>query len=282
MRSVRWSALPLLALLAACESPAAPALADGAQPFDPPPVYQLWWSMVRECSGRSAPLSSVSWYVVPGANTVEVEGERYAGYWSSSGNAIVLAEAAMLDGPLVRHEMLHSLVQDAGHARRHFLERCGGVVVCERRCVAEAEPLPPVPASMPRVGPDVLDVGIVVSTTAPSLASHGGYFTVTVTAHNPWNNPIVVRLPPPGDNGPSVSFRYEFAGGGGAGDFADRAFDDGVTRFAPGETKRRVYDFHVVGPGESPLNGGLQPGTYQFRGAYGDNWSAASATVVVP
>jgi hypothetical protein len=236
---------------------------------------------VTECSGRSAPLSRVSWYVVPGASTVEIDGERYAGYWSSSGNAIVLAEAAMLDGPLVRHEMLHSLVEEAGHARGHFLERCGGVVACERRCVAEAEPLPPVPASMPRVGPDVLEVDVIVNPAAPSVGSYGGYFTVTVIAHNPWNNPIVVRLPPSSDAGPSISFRYEFAGGG-LTEYNDRAIDDGVTRFAPGETKRRAYDFHIVGPGESPVNGGLQPGTYQFRGAYGDNWSATSPRVVVP
>jgi hypothetical protein len=281
MRSARWSGLLLLLLVAACERAVAPVLTDGAQRFDAPPAYQLWWEMTLQCSGRRAPLSGVRWYFVPGARTVEVNGQPYAGYWSSAGNSIVLAEAAMFDGALVRHEMLHSLIAVGGHPRHEFLGRCGGVVECDERCIAAAGPLPPVDASVPQVGPDVLEVDVVVSPDAPSLSRHGGYFTMTVTVHNPWPNSVVVQLPPSGDARPSVTYQYEVAPGGGAGRFADRALDDGVTRFAPGETKRRVYDFHIIGDGDALLNGGLQPATYQLRGAYSNNWAAASPTITL-
>jgi hypothetical protein len=282
MQSVRWSGLLLLPLVAACERSVAPVFADGAQQFLAPPVYQLWWAMAQECSGRRGPLSAVHWYVVPGAETVAINGERYEGYWSSTGNSIVLAEAATLDGPLVRHEMLHALLGDAGHRREEFLGRCGGVVECNERCVTDAGSLPPVDASVPRVAPDVLEVDVVVSSAAPSPARDGGYFTMTVTVHNPWPNAVVARLPPSEDGGPSVTYQYEFARGGGAGRFSDRALDDGVTRFAAGETKRRVYDFHIIREGEASVDGGLQPGTYQFRAAYATNWAVASPTVTLP
>lgn len=281
MRSIRLAELLLLPLLVACEVPVAPVLVDGAQRFEPPPVYQLWWDMVAACSGSRASMSGVSWYVVPGASTVEVRGDRYAGYWSSAGNAIVLAEGAMFDGSLIRHEMLHAVTGDAGHPRAAFLAGCGGVVVCDQRCIAEAGTLPPLDASVPRVGSDLLEVDVVVTPQSPSLATYGGRFTVTITARNPWNNPIAVRLTPAGDGGPALSFRYQFTRGGGLGVFADRAFDDGVTRFAPGETKRRVYDFRIVGTDAQALGGGLQLGTYAFLGAFGDNWATAPATVTL-
>ena len=281
MRLVQGAGALLLPLLAACERAVAPAFADGAREFLAPPAYQLWWSMTQACSGRSASLSAVRWYVVPGARTVAIDGEQYEGYWSSIGNSIVLAEAAMLDGPLVRHEMLHAVLGDGAHARADFLGRCGGVVECNERCVADAGTLPPLDASVPRVGPDVLEVDVVVSPQAPSPARNGGYFTMTVTVHNPWPNAVAVRLPPSGDGGPGVTYQYEFVRGGGAGVFSDRALDDGVTRFAAGETKRRVFDFHIIGVGEASLDGGLQPGTYQFRAGYATNWAATSPTVTL-
>lgn len=282
MRSVRWSAVLLLPLLVACDVPVAPVLADGAQRFDPPPVYELWWDMVTACSGQRALLSRVRWYVVPGAHTVEVNGERYAGYWTSAGNAIVLAGAAVLDGSLVRHEMLHSVIKEAGHPRAHFLERCGGVVVCEERCIAGAEPLPPVEPSIPRVGADVLEVDMSVSPESPSLSRHGGHFTLTVTAHNPRSHPIVVTLPPSTDAGPPVSFEYRIEYQGGASMYNDRAWDQGIIRFGPGETKRQVYDFYMTGIEGFIGRSGLGPGTYHFRAAYGRNWAATSPTVTLP
>src|SRR5688500_7012800 len=157
MRSTRSSRLLLLMLAAACGSPVAPVLCDVAERVETPAVYQLWWEMTLQCTGRRAPLSTVRWYFVPGARTVQVNGERYAGYWSSAGNSIVLAEEAMLDGPLVRHEMLHSLVEVGNHPRGEFLGRCAGEVEGDERGVTDAGPLQPVDPAVRRVGPASLE-----------------------------------------------------------------------------------------------------------------------------
>ena len=51
-----------------------------------------------------------------------------------------------------------------------------------------------------------------------------------------------------------------------------------VTRFAPLETKRFIFDFHI-GQGETRYY--EPPGTFQFKGAYGGVWAPNAATVVV-
>ena len=281
MRFQLRSSVLAVPLLVACESPAAPLLVEGAQRVEPPPVYRLWWEMTQQCSGRPGLLARVRWYVVPGARTIVVQGRQLEGYWTPAGKAIVLAEEAMLDGSLVRHEMLHALHRVAGHPRGAFLERCAGVVLCDLACRAEAGPPPPLDPAVPRVAPDALELHLTVTPPFPTRAQYGGYFTVTVTARNPLDHPVVVNLPPPGDTGPGVSFHYRIDFPGLFEEFADRALDDGVTRFTAGETKRRVFDFHIVGPSEPTLGGGLRPDVYQFRGGYGGRWAPEIATVAV-
>ncbi len=280
MQFVKWSALLLAtAFLLACEGPSAPVLVDGAQRFQPPPVYQLWWEMTQECSASRGLFARVRWYYVPGAQTLQVNGQRVQGYWTS-GNVIVLAETAMLNGPLVRHEMLHSLQDGAGHPREFFLGRCAGVVVCEGGCVDDAEPLPPADPSAVRVGPEALEIGIQTRPQIPSPTLYDGYFTVTVTARNPRNEPVIVTLPPTTFGEPATSFEYRVETGAGGVAGSVQAWDAGVTRFAPGETKRQVFDFHLYKPGTD--EGGFGSGTYRFVGAFGGRWGSSAATVTVP
>jgi hypothetical protein len=133
-----------------------------------------------------------------------------------------------------------------------------------------------------RAGPEALEVDVAVSPRAPSSAQYGGYFTMTVTARNPHDYPLVVTLPASSDAGPSVSFRYRVESPGGYTESNRRAWDDAVTRFAPGETKRQVFDFHVVGAAESTLDGGLRPGTYDVRGSYAEQWAPAVTITLSP
>jgi len=266
-------------LLFGCESPAAPLLVEGAQRFDPPPAYHLWWELTQECSGRRALFSRVRWYYVPGTVTLEVDGQRVEGYWTAP-NTIVLAHAAVHDGPLVRHEMLHALQDADGHPREFFLERCGGVVMCEGRCLEDAGPPPPANAAAPRVDPSALEVGVELRPRGPSLGLYGGHFTLVVTARNPRSDAVIATLPPTSFGEPSTSFEYlieNLVGLGGA----VRAWDAGVTRFAPGETKRQAFDLYLAGA-VGIGDGGLPPGTYRFFGAYGGHWSAVPATLTVP
>src|SRR5688572_6639568 len=103
--------------LAACRSLVDPDLPADARQFAPPAVYARWWAMTEACSGLSGDLSSVSWFVVPGVTTVSLNGIEVDGYWSLGSNRIVIAEAGMLAGGKVRHEMLHALLQRRGHPR---------------------------------------------------------------------------------------------------------------------------------------------------------------------
>jgi len=282
MRLLRWPVLLVLPLLAACEAATAPVLPDGAVRFEPPSVYRLWWAMTQECSTRRGAFESVDWYVVPGARSLEVEGKRVDAYWTSPGNTIVLAEDAVLDASLVRHEMLHSLERVAGHPRDYFLGSCGGVVVCISNCLAEAGPPPPENPAALRVSPGELVVDVVVTPQNPSRAQYGGYFTATVAVHNPRSQPVVVTLPASTDDGAPVTFEYRVEGNGAVTQYSDRVSDEGVLRFAPGETKRRAYDFYVRETSGMTMYGGLGPGTYRFRGAFGGVWAATVPTVTVP
>ena len=262
MRFVRWPALLVAApLLVGCERPSAPLLVDGAQRFDPPPAYQLWWEMTQECSGRRGLFSRVRWYYVPGARTVLVNGQRVEGYWTSAGNTIVLAEAAALKGPLVRHEMLHSLQNGDGHPRELFLGRCGGVVVCDGACAGD-EPLPAPNAALARVAGDALEIGVEVRPRSPSPGLYGGYLTLTVTARNPRRDSVVVTLPRTTFGEPPTSFEYVVEDRVGAHGGQARAWDGAVSRFAPGEVKRHVFDFRLYSAGGSGPTPVLSPGTH--------------------
>ena len=67
-------------------------------------------------------------FVVPGVDAFPADGRRDNGLWIDHYRYIVLAEAGLSDSLLVRHEMLHDLLDRADHPAGLFVERCGGVV----------------------------------------------------------------------------------------------------------------------------------------------------------
>jgi hypothetical protein len=281
MRFVTSPALLVTAaLLLGCERPAAPVLVEGAERFSPPPAYQLWWEMTQECAGRRGLFSRVRWYYVPDARSLTVNGQRVEGYWTA-GNTIVLAEAAMLKGPLVRHEMLHALQDGDGHPREFFLRRCGGVVVCDGSC-ADEEPLPPANPALRRAEPNALEIGVELRPQSPSLGLYGGYLSLTVTARNPRADSVIVTLPPTTVGEPGTTFQYVVEYSVGSDGDGAPAWDASVTRFAPGETKRYVFDFRLynaLGVGPAPV---LSPGTHRLYGGYGGHWASDSRALTVP
>jgi hypothetical protein len=278
MRCTRWRALLAAPFLLACETPAAPLLVEGAERFEPPPAYRLWWDLTQECAGRVALFSQLRWYYVPDATTIIVDGRHVEGYLTA-GNTIVLAEAAIYNGALVRHEMLHALHDVPGHPRDLFLGRCAGVVVCRGRCLEDAGHPPPANPASPLVGPSELEVGLELRPRPPSRGLYGGYFTLVVTARNPRSDSVIVELAPGPFGEPSVSFEWRMEDAVSARVGRARALDEGVRRFAPGETKRHVFDFNLFDPTSG--QGGIGPGTYRISGAYGGHSSAAQ-TVVIP
>lgn len=268
-----------LLVLAACTDIVDPALDAGAEKFSPPPVYQLWWDMTSACSGRTGALSSVEWYVVPGAHLIFLDGEAADGYWSAGSNRIVLAGAAQMDGAIVRHEMLHALIQHPGHARGEYLGRCGGVVSCSDGCVKEAGPAPAPSADVSRVPPSTLDISVEVNPSTPSGGQLDGYFSLTVRAHNPWTHPIVIIFQPPDASAPDMSFAYRITLLFGTLAHSDLVNDPAIAYFAANETKQRVFDFFV---GNRVAMNVLFPGSYVFQAGYGGNWSIPQQLTVSP
>ena len=184
----------LLSLAVACTPATAVDVPVTAIPFTPPARFALWWRMTEACSGTTGDLASVSWYVVPNATTLDLDGERVNGYWLRNPDRIVLADAHRVDGPLVRHEMLHALLRAPEHSRAKFLTACDGIVVCDGPCEAETGGRPPPPASARELRPRDVDPRVEVIPPAPSASLDGGAVAVTVTITNPRSEPVWVRL----------------------------------------------------------------------------------------
>jgi hypothetical protein len=264
---------------AACRNLVDPDLPPNAEQFAPPPVYARWWAMTEACSGLSADLASVSWFVVPGVSTVNLEGKRVEGYWSLAGNRIVIAGAGKLAGGLVRHEMLHALIKARGHHRAKFLDDCGGVVTCTEACIIDAgAPPPPDPAAI-QIGPEPLDVQINVEPLTPSRAVDDGFFAVIVSVRNPRTYPVAVLLParPLGDG--RKTFSFDFIGESTLLSGTEFALDASVSTFAAGETKRHVFDFMI---GNNPASRALPAGTYALQAGYGGHLVNAAPLVLLP
>ena len=120
--------LGLLGTLAACEVLGPPgALPENAQLILPPEEYRAWWNSTEACSGLSGRFGEIEWYVVPGASTIQTDHGPRVGVWSrsSEGTRIVLAGNYAGSELVVRHEMLHALLDRGGHPPEYFEDRCG-------------------------------------------------------------------------------------------------------------------------------------------------------------
>ena len=278
--TIAWVAVfTAVGVFTACRpSPVAPELPEGTQRFPAPAIYQTWWSMTEACSGNRGSLSTIDWYVVPGVSRFDHEGQEVAGYWSRAGNRVVLAEGAVLNGALVRHEMLHALERSGAHARRAFLQRCGGVVNCLTNCLRDAGRPPAPRAGLRRVDPDAMVLDVAVDPAQPGARTRDGHFMVTVKVRNPFRDSVVVLLPASGDLAPPIGFSYTVNGEKLGVWFGERAWDADLTVFAPGETHRAIFDFRI----DPKFDGSrrLPPGTYEVRGGFGPRVSESMPFVL--
>lgn len=278
MRTV--SILALLPALLSCGRLVDPPLPEGAQPFAPPPVYATWWAMTEACAGVQAAMAAVQWFVVPGASAVHTGGVGDAdGYWSAAGHQIVLAEAAVGDGGVVRHEMLHALTGRASHTRADFLDRCGGIVSCGGPCIAEAGlPAAPAPA-VASVDPEALEVDLTLMPAIPSQHTDRGHFALIVTVRNPAAFPVVVLFPAHRGGEVARTFGFTWSGPAGGVQGDELAFDAGLAFFGAGEIKHHVFDF-VIGGGLARRT--LPSGTYEVSGRFAGKHVTLEAVTVGP
>lgn len=261
----------------ACSDAVAPALPPDAEVFSPPPVYSTWWKMTEACSALTGSLGAVTWYQTTQVVHDTHTGDVIAGYWVSGSNRIVLTSSVMMDGGIVRHEMLHALLQRGGHPRGQFLGNCAGTVDCEEACVADAGPYPTPPESPIAVGADGIEITLDVEPNTPTRAIDEGRFSLTVSARNKSAHWVTVSPPAGVDAQRTFSFDVNSANSALADD--RRAIDPSQKIFAPNETKRQVFDLVI---GDYPFTNQLIPGDYTGRGGFAGWWTADNSFVIAP
>jgi hypothetical protein len=254
------------------------SLPDGARSFDPPAIYQQWWSLTKECSGLSGDFGDVKWYRVEGKSSFPIgEGVSANGAWEKDGNRIILAGDAVLSGDLVRHEMLHSLLGTGGHPRAVFVGGCDGTVVCTDRCLLEGGDAAPPDPSADSVSPSALEVAATLTPTAPSSNILDGNFTMIVTAKNTLTRPVIIRTPRYGI-GP-ITYSFLVFSPSFSSDVEIPAEAPEETRFGASEEKKFVFDFHI-GTGGTRYE--VPPGRQTFIGEYASVAAPGLNVIVSP
>ena len=132
MRQHRWmggvGAFLAVGLVSGCSSlsPSEPSLPTGAVAVSAPPVYSEWHQLTQQCSGLSDDFSAIQFYVVPGVDAFPTAEGPKVGLWQREGgvNRIVIAGNYAEHEMVVRHEMLHALLQREGHPASYFVDRC--------------------------------------------------------------------------------------------------------------------------------------------------------------
>ncbi len=88
-------------------------------------LYQEWWRRTEECSGLKGDMSRVTFYAVDSpSGSISLGREVAHGWWIRDGNRIYLPANALSEEWLVRHEMLHALLQRGSHPADYFVKRC--------------------------------------------------------------------------------------------------------------------------------------------------------------
>ena len=256
--------LAVLGVASACVHITDPPLPGGARILAVPELYARWWAMAESCAGVIGSLEAVTWYEVPNASSVPLNGRQVGAYWSRGSNRIVVAGNSALEGGLLRHEMLHALTL-AGHSRELYLGACAGVVNCDSLCVADAGPPPPPHPASALVPPESLTVSVEVASGPRLLTADGEYLAIIVTAQNHSARPVIVDLPLAGQNH-RLGFVHDVRGPTGGWKIGIPSLDPSRWTFAAGERKREVFDVYST----SELGVERFPaGDYLLRGSFG-------------
>ncbi|MFN0181696.1 MAG: hypothetical protein ACKVZ0_23050 [Gemmatimonadales bacterium] len=124
--AIRVGFAGLAGLLWACgPAKSTEPLPPNAVAFEAPALFAEWWARTESCSGQRGNLSEIGWFVVPGAEFATSRGVKVAS-WSHGGAGveIVVASDFVNDEMVVRHEMLHALLDETGHPRGYFVAKC--------------------------------------------------------------------------------------------------------------------------------------------------------------
>lgn len=258
---IRRRYLVYFALLATCGCGDVLAPPPSAVPLHPlPEEYTAWWTLTERCAGVERRLDRVRFMVVPEPTIPGTE--DVTGAWYRDVNTIVFAGGRERIGSIVRHEMLHAIVDRTDHPRSAFVDRCAGIVSCEGACIREAGgPIVRDP-SAPIVPPEAMDISVDVEPREVQRNTDASWpcVTVVVSARNPAGSPSRAQLQLV--EGLAQSFGYVLNDGAdGELEFSPSDF----MAFAGNETRRSVYECAAVGdvPGQAPL------AHHEIRGLFG-------------
>lgn len=242
----------------------------------PPPAFRGWWEVVEGCSGLAGPFDSVEWYSTPPA-TLTSRGRNAVGAWFRDGNRVVISTSWMDHGPLVRHEMLHAILQTGSHPAEFFERKCGDELI--REFVDATAPVP-FPEAV-NVSVDVLGAEATLFPRSLSLQEQNGHATVVVRVHNPTTRAVFVPAGIFGESRCGVGYlitslttpswtKWECS-------YLDSAGDSRVY-FAPGQTRRLVFEARLV-PTSGPR---IHPGEVLVSAVVTDNIRRTDRTTLLP
>jgi hypothetical protein len=177
-----FRALALCLATVACADVFEPEFPPNAVLVTPPVQYRIWWEMIESCSGHTASFDAVRWYRVPIGEGLRVQGESAAGAWFAAENAIAIGDGWRANGSLVRHEILHAVLQDGSHPDEYFRSACGDEVLCGRDCAGETVLSNAIPLTV-----EQLNVDATLFPRHLSLGRYDGQAAVVVRVRNPYN-----------------------------------------------------------------------------------------------
>ena len=105
---------------AACTDLGFQAEIQNRAPFDPPVTYAAWWTATETCARASGQLDRIEWYL---ATSIVVDGALAFGAWTPP-HEIVIVSGYETDETIVRHEMLHDLLEGDSEHRSGAWARC--------------------------------------------------------------------------------------------------------------------------------------------------------------
>jgi len=126
---IRFGSLAVaVAMIGGC-SAFAPSTADlpaGAVQVAAPAHFAAWFDRTEACAGISGQFQQIQWFVVPGVETFETSEGPKVGMWEKSGSVarIIIAGRYLDHEMVVRHEILHHLLDREGHPPEFFAVRC--------------------------------------------------------------------------------------------------------------------------------------------------------------
>jgi hypothetical protein len=178
--------------------------------------------------------------------------------------------------------MLHALLRKNGHPRNQFLGGCLGTVNCEGSCITDAGPYQQPPETPIHVTGDSIDFALDIEPRNPDSGGGGEFFSITVLVHNRSTHWATVPSPispisPDADG--AHTFELDVNGPTGKTSDTEVRHDPAESIFAPGETKKHVFDLST---GDNPIARQLPPGNYMVHGGYADYVSGDSTFVIGP